>query len=45
MVNSICTGPTVLALVGMFVACVLVVVVGVRGIEGWLVKRGRKPSA
>ena len=45
MVNAIWTGLTVMALGGMFVACVLLVVVGVRGLESWLAKRGRKPSA
>jgi hypothetical protein len=32
-------------MVGIFAACMVVVVVGVRALEGAIGKRGRKPSA
>jgi hypothetical protein len=45
MANAIWTALTVAAMAGMFAGCVVVVVVGVRGLENALARRGRRPAA
>jgi hypothetical protein len=45
MANFLWTTLTVVAMAGMFGACVVAVVAGVRVLENALAKRGRKPAA